>query len=421
MSAPGPDAGEVEDVADEPIEPVGLLEDGRQQLALLVGVVNRGGVEQARHPRFDRSERGAKVVRDGGEHRGTQLIRLGVELGETGPGVQTRAVEGDRRLTSRGLQQLALALGERTALRGTLHRQRAEGNRGHHHRDDDRRPAGLEALARRTRRHLLPVKRHLHRAGGKTERLEQHVDKLVEDPVGNVARQQLGRQVGEQPRFPLANGRTPALGRGVADDEPDHRRDGEEDDRGDHVAELLELETHLRVLDDRHGERGDEGRGHAGPDAAGDGGDRHGQHEDGDRGTRPQVARQDGKQRSQETGPEPDRHGARGDPVDARIATLGDHTNTVSPDRRRSNGRSPFTFSSRRSGHPSRRAHAAAANLLIGKRSRRARSRTVTPDDGPRGKEQTNHFPPSPSEGPAAPSSCRPSGISGARTPYVTP
>ena len=43
----GPDPREVEQVADEPIQPVGLLEDRRQQLPFLFGIVEDRRVQQA--------------------------------------------------------------------------------------------------------------------------------------------------------------------------------------------------------------------------------------------------------------------------------------------------------------------------------------------------------------------------------------
>ncbi len=101
-------------------EPVRLLEDRRQQLSLLLGVMVHGGVQEARHAGLDRCERGSQVVRDRREHGGAQLVRLGVELRDPRARVQPRAVERGGGLARRRLQEQLVVAMERPAAVGAL-------------------------------------------------------------------------------------------------------------------------------------------------------------------------------------------------------------------------------------------------------------------------------------------------------------
>ena len=70
----GLEAAHVEQVADEAVEPVGLLVDGDEERSRCV--VGPGDVvlEQARHRRLDRRERRAQVVATRAEQRGAQVV-----------------------------------------------------------------------------------------------------------------------------------------------------------------------------------------------------------------------------------------------------------------------------------------------------------------------------------------------------------
>ena len=172
-------------------------------------------VQQARHARLDRRERRAQVVRDRAEHRGAQLVRLGVELGHARSRVEPGAVERRRRLLRRRLQQQELVRRERTPSRRPFDPQRAERHRADHERHDRRRDHRRRRSGRAVARmQLLPVELDRDLARREAERLQQHAREVVEDAVGNLARQQLRRQVAEQPRLAFSPGRARAfLGR----------------------------------------------------------------------------------------------------------------------------------------------------------------------------------------------------------------
>jgi hypothetical protein len=319
------DPREIEDVADQPVQAVGLLEDGHQEFTLLGGVVHGRHVEQARDPRLDRRERRPEVVGDRGEHRRAQLVGLGVQLGQAGAGIQPGAVQGDRSLARRRLEQLLLASRERPRTRGPLRRQRSQGNRRHHDGQDLARPPELDVLAPGDRAHLVAVEHYVDAAHSQPERVDQQPDELVEHAVWHVAGQQLARQQGQQTGLPLALGRAPALGRGVADDQTDHRRDGEEHDGGDHVAELLELEPLRRLLDPRQHHRGQQRRDDAGPDPAADRRYRDGKHEDRDPGSGTKIPGQDHQDRAADRRAESDREGADGDLIHPGVLAIRGH------------------------------------------------------------------------------------------------
>ena len=71
----GLEPAHVEQVADEGVEPVGLLVDRGEELVSRLRRPVDVVLEQARHRRLDRRERRAQVVRDGREERGPQLVR----------------------------------------------------------------------------------------------------------------------------------------------------------------------------------------------------------------------------------------------------------------------------------------------------------------------------------------------------------
>ena len=73
---PALDAGEVEEVADEPGQPIRLLVDRGQEIALRRVVPVHVLLQEAGRGRFDGGERRAQIVRDRREERGLQLVRL---------------------------------------------------------------------------------------------------------------------------------------------------------------------------------------------------------------------------------------------------------------------------------------------------------------------------------------------------------
>ena len=72
----GFELGHVEQVGDEAVEPLGLVDDGRQQLGL-GGVVERAATVAQRPGRAeDRGERRLEIVRDRGQQRRAQPLGL---------------------------------------------------------------------------------------------------------------------------------------------------------------------------------------------------------------------------------------------------------------------------------------------------------------------------------------------------------
>jgi hypothetical protein len=251
------------------------------------------------------------------EHRRTKLVGFGVELREPRSRVEPRAVERDGRLTRRGLEQLVFTPCERPGAHRTLRRQRAERHRRDQHGQRLGRASRLDALAARARAHLLAVQRDLDAARREREGLKQHRHELVEDAVGQVAGQELARQQREQPRLALPFAGAPSFRGRVADDEPYHGRDREEDDGRDDVAQLLEGEAAFLPgeVDESQRQRREQRGEDAGPDPARHGGDGDREHEDRDHGTRAEVARQQRERGAAGRGEHADRHRGSGDPV----------------------------------------------------------------------------------------------------------
>ena len=94
----GVQAAHVQQVADQGVEPVGVLLDRREQ----VGLVGLGplhvGLPQAADAGLDRRQRRAQVVADGREQRGPHPVALGERLGLGGLGAQPFPVQGGGRL-----------------------------------------------------------------------------------------------------------------------------------------------------------------------------------------------------------------------------------------------------------------------------------------------------------------------------------
>ena len=68
------------------------------------------------------------------------------------------------------------------------------------------RPSARNARTDRLRLDVLAVERDGHLTGREPERLQEHLDELVEHPVGDVAGEELRRQEGQQPRLAFARG-----------------------------------------------------------------------------------------------------------------------------------------------------------------------------------------------------------------------
>ena len=95
------EAAHVEQVADERVQPVGLLVDRAQEVVARLGRPLDVLLEQARDGGLDAGERRAQVVRHGGEERGPQLVGGGERHGGLRIGLELPELEGGARAPSR--------------------------------------------------------------------------------------------------------------------------------------------------------------------------------------------------------------------------------------------------------------------------------------------------------------------------------
>ena len=118
----------VEQVVDQPFEPVRALLDGGEQRRLVLGRPGHVALAQAGDGRFDRRQRGAQVVADGGQQCGPYAIGLAEYLRLGCLGTQALAVEGGCGLGADSLQHAATHVGrlagQPEAQIGTEHQHR---------------------------------------------------------------------------------------------------------------------------------------------------------------------------------------------------------------------------------------------------------------------------------------------------------
>ena len=222
------DPRQVEDVADQPVQAVRLLEDRREQLSLLRRVVVDGGVEEAGHARLDRRERRPQVVGDRREHRGAELVGLGVELCVPRARVQARAVERGGRLAGRRFEQELIVAGERPAAGRPLRDERADGSLARQERHGRSRPGLAICLGSGDGMEVRPVEGRVDLDPRERERLQQHVARTRRAPgrgpracagcsraFRGIAPRAPGARLAPDPRSPgRPAGRRPAPPRG---------------------------------------------------------------------------------------------------------------------------------------------------------------------------------------------------------------
>ena len=121
------------------------------------------------------------------------------------------------------LEQQLLVRAERTAAARPLDPERAERDRADHERHDGVGPARRELRLLGSGVQLRAVELDAHLRRREPERLEQHPHEVVEHAVGHLARDELRREVAEQPRLALAPRRSSSL-LGRAADEDARRR-----------------------------------------------------------------------------------------------------------------------------------------------------------------------------------------------------
>ena len=159
-----------------------------------------------------------------------------------------------------------------------------ERDRAHDERDQRLGTVGLDARTLRPRVQRLPVELHQDVAGRQAERIEQDVREVVEHAIGDLAGQELGREVPEEPGLALPPGRAVAVLGRTPDQETDDQRDHEEHDRGHHVLGAVELQREpLGPEQERQRDGRDHRRQQAAPEPSGDRRDHAGQQEHGDR------------------------------------------------------------------------------------------------------------------------------------------
>jgi hypothetical protein len=105
----------VEQVADQGIQPVGLLVDGGQQLSGRLGGEGDVVLEQARDRGLDRRQWGAQVMGDGGQQRGAQLVGLGQQGRVGGRPAQPAALQRDGELVGKGFEHPSVVAGQAPA------------------------------------------------------------------------------------------------------------------------------------------------------------------------------------------------------------------------------------------------------------------------------------------------------------------
>ena len=106
------EAAHVQQVLHQAVEPVGLVVDGLQQDAGLVGSEGELVGEQAGGGRLDRGQRGAQVVADRGQQGRSQLVGPGQRVGLGRLGVEPVALERGGQLGGEGGEDLPVLGGE---------------------------------------------------------------------------------------------------------------------------------------------------------------------------------------------------------------------------------------------------------------------------------------------------------------------
>jgi len=299
----GLDARHVEQVVDQPGQPVGLgVDDGQELLPLGVAPADLP-VEQAGRRRLDRGQRGPQVVGDRVEQGGPQPVGLLQGHGPVALLLLLALLHGQGGLVGEGGQDPALGLAEpgRVGAAGD-HHQRPDHVLATAH-GDCQGPAGLQVGVGRPpdlhrglggphpdkalvevvghlavdRGQLDPVARGEHdRAPGQVEQRPHGADHALEGVGEAAVGDQAGRQVEQHAGLPLA-----PLGLGAPALAGRHQQ--ADDDRDQQVD--AERQVVLGVVDDQvvvgleeqhvEGEEAEGGGGDAGTEAAGGGGRGH--------------------------------------------------------------------------------------------------------------------------------------------------
>ena len=221
---------------------------------LLTGVVGGAGVEQAGDAGLDRRERRAQVVRDAGEQRRAELVRLGIQLRLAHPGREPVPLEGDRRLAGERIQErpFVAAHGRRaqTSDGGELSERGTAQLQGH--------DLGRSVRPARSRdgggADLAIAGDGDEVAAEQMEGVEEGAHEVVEHPGEGLAGQEPRRQVREEAGLALAPFGAPAFVQRARQHESHQHGGDQQAQRRRHVIAVFDPQRVAR-LGEEEGER----------------------------------------------------------------------------------------------------------------------------------------------------------------------
>ncbi len=260
----------VEQVADEPVETIGLLVDRAGELSALLAGPAHVGLQEAGGRRLDRGERGAQVVRDGLQQRGAEGVGLGEAGRSGGIGLEPPSVQREGEVRQERAQH-PLVIGRE--LGAPQHEDRAAVLR-------QIPPLAVERFRRWVLARRCIEDPSVIAVGEQGDRVErERAAQLVEqsgDGVGladeDAAGTGQGSGLGARPHRLTRAGGHPVDEQARPDGA--HHEDHERSDvLGFADREGVQRRDEEPVGEQRGGEGGDHGHGHATDDRDGDGGD----------------------------------------------------------------------------------------------------------------------------------------------------
>ncbi len=152
----GFELGHVEQVGDEAVEPLGLVDDGRQQIGLLAVAERARQIPQRAGRPENRGERRLEIVRDRGQQRGAQAVGLGRALRPLQVLDQTDALDRERALIDQRIEQAPLIGGEQRSRLVAVDADDADGAAAGSHRQEQTLGARQRVRAAPGRAVVLP-------------------------------------------------------------------------------------------------------------------------------------------------------------------------------------------------------------------------------------------------------------------------
>ena len=291
---------------DQPVQPIGLLEDRLQELPSLRRVEPHLDLQQARHRGLDRREGRAEVVRHRGEQRGPRLAPSPHRAGRPRSPHRGGRARGRRRSGSRppraagGPRERAPRGPGATAVRVPNVDLAA---RDRHLDGDALGRAGPRPHGPRT---CDPPRWRSDRAARQAERIDERRRQIVQHAIQRLARERLGREQVQEPGLALATGRAVAFG-DRAGHHPSHEQGHhEEDHERDHVVPVVDAEGVERLGEEVvEGQEAEHRAADPRPDPSGDRRGHDGQQEQRDRARARARAGRSGRARARARGPRP--------------------------------------------------------------------------------------------------------------------